>query len=247
MATPESNRSQTDVVIHGIKAMIVEGELSAGSRLPIEKDLAATLGVSRGPLREGVRALVILGVLETRQGDGTYVTSLDSSVLTSSLAFLADLRDPSTSGEVLHVRRLLEVESAALAAAHIDDSGLSELEAILDGMDALGADLDASDVEAFIDGDAAFHAGIARAAENPPLAALIGALVGRTMRIRIGRALQERGSIAAAQSEHRAIVDQLRAGNADGARIRMAAHILGVEQYAMDHATESRSSRVDAQ
>ncbi|MEV4689395.1 FadR/GntR family transcriptional regulator [Microbacterium sp. LWH3-1.2] len=247
MTTPEPNRSQTDVVIHGIKAMIVDGSLSAGSRLPIEKELAAALGVSRGPLREGVRALVILGVLETRQGDGTYVTSLDPSVLMSSLAFLADLRDPSTSGQLLQVRRFLEVESAALAATCIDESGLSELEAILDRMDASTADLDAMDVEAFIDGDSEFHSRIAQATENPTLAAFIDSLVGRTMRIRIGRAVREGGSIAATQAEHRAIVDQLRAGSPDGARIRMAAHILGVEQFAVDHATDNPSSRGDAQ
>ncbi|WP_426321988.1 FadR/GntR family transcriptional regulator [Microbacterium sp. E-13] len=247
MAIPDTSRSQTDVVIQGIKAMIVDGSLSAGSRLPIEKELAAALGVSRGPLREGVRALVILGVLETRQGDGTYVTSLDPSVLMSSLAFLADLRDPSTSGQLLQVRRLLEVESAALAATRIDEPGLSELDAILDRMDLLGADLEGMDVEAFIDGDSAFHARIAQASGNPTLAALVGSLVGRTMRIRIGRAVQEQGSVATTQAEHRAIVDQLRAGSPDGARIRMAAHILGVEQFATGHPTESRSARVDDQ
>jgi len=247
MATPEPTRSQTDVVIQGIKAMIVDGRLSADARLPIEKDLAAALGVSRGSLREGVRALVILGVLETRQGDGTYVTSLDPSVLMSSLAFLADLRHPSTGGQLLHVRRLLESESAALAATHIDEAGIADLEGILDGIDELTADLDTMDVDAFIDADSAFHSRIAVAAENPTLAALIDSLVGRTMRIRLGRAMHQRGSVTAAQSEHRAILDQLRAGSAEGARIRMAAHILGVEQFAVDHFTDAVAPPADAQ
>src|SRR5665647_3177484 len=69
-----SARSQTDVVIEEIKRMIRDRLLRPGSRLPIEKDLAADLGVSRGSLREGVRALCIMGVLETRQGDGSYVS-----------------------------------------------------------------------------------------------------------------------------------------------------------------------------
>ena len=64
-------------IIQEIKRLVLDGVLGPGSRLPVEKDLAARLGVSRGSLREGVRALVHLGVLETRQGDGTYVTELD--------------------------------------------------------------------------------------------------------------------------------------------------------------------------
>jgi GntR family transcriptional regulator, transcriptional repressor for pyruvate dehydrogenase complex len=63
--------SQTDVVVDGIKPMIIRGQLGSGARLPREKDLAMELNVSRGPLREGVCALCLMGVLETRQGDGT--------------------------------------------------------------------------------------------------------------------------------------------------------------------------------
>src|SRR3712207_1697225 len=83
--------SLTDVGVQRIKAMIVDGELEPGSRLPVEHDLAAALGVSRGSLREGVRALAMMGVLETRQGDGTYVTSLDPSVLLAPMGFVVDL------------------------------------------------------------------------------------------------------------------------------------------------------------
>ena len=69
--------SQTDVVVEGIKQMLLDGRFVPGERLPIEADLAVLLGVSRGSLREGVRALSAMGVLETRQGSGTYVTGLD--------------------------------------------------------------------------------------------------------------------------------------------------------------------------
>src|SRR5689334_4268474 len=79
--------SQTDVVVYGIKKMILDGELSPGDQLPIEKDLAPRLGVSRGSLREGVRALSIMGVLETRRGAGMFVTSLDASLLLAPMGF----------------------------------------------------------------------------------------------------------------------------------------------------------------
>ncbi|MBV8601002.1 MAG: FadR family transcriptional regulator, partial [Candidatus Eremiobacteraeota bacterium] len=72
-ATPQR---RTDVAIARIKAMIASGELAPGQRLPNEQDLARELGLSRNSLREAVRALTMIKVLEPRQGDGTYVTSL---------------------------------------------------------------------------------------------------------------------------------------------------------------------------
>ena len=115
--------------------MIASGELRAGDRLPIEKDLAARWGVSRGSLREAVRSLAALGVLETRQGDGTYVTQLDPGSLLRPLEFWADLQEVSQSVELLAVRRVLETESAGLAAVRLTDEELSRLEGILTGIE----------------------------------------------------------------------------------------------------------------
>src|SRR5215471_13149987 len=144
--------SQTDVVIQEIKRLVLEGVLGPGSRLPIEKELAAKLGVSRGSLREGVRALVHLGVLETRQGDGTYVTELDASRLLSPLGFLAELPTPGNAAQLLGVRRILEAESAALAALAIDEGGLESLTEALARADAALRPT-GTDVEGFLDAD----------------------------------------------------------------------------------------------
>jgi len=230
--------SQTDVVISGIKDMLTRGELQPGSRLPVEKDLAALLGVSRGSLREGVRALAALGVLESKQGDGTYVTSLDPSILLSPLGFLADLQQPAHASDLLAVRRVLEVESVSLAATRLTDEGLAELEAILAGVDAILLNDPDMDLEAFIQADADFHSIIARASGNPPLAALIESLVGRTFRARLWRAISHRGSVRETQNEHRAILAELVQRSAERARIRMSVHLLGVEQFSAEHAAD---------
>ena len=108
MTLASGGRSQSEVVVDGIKTMITSGRLSAGSRLPVEKDLAEELGVSRGSLREGVRALVLMGVLETRQGDGTYVTALDPATLLTPLAVLVDLQRPGNMVDLMAVRRVLK-------------------------------------------------------------------------------------------------------------------------------------------
>ncbi|MGR0320915.1 FadR/GntR family transcriptional regulator [Agromyces sp. ZXT2-3] len=231
-------RSQTDVVIQGIKDMLTRGDLQPGSRLPIEKDLAALLGVSRGSLREGVRALATLGVLETRQGDGTYVTALDPAALLSPLGFLADLQQPAHAADLLAVRRVLEAESVSLAATRITDDQLDALEAILTRIDRTLEDEDEVDLEEFINTDTEFHRAIAAASGNPPLAALVDALVGRTFRARLWRAISHRGSLRETQREHRAILDELVRRDPGRASIRMSTHLLGVEEFSAAHADE---------
>src|SRR6478735_1413125 len=239
-ATPDTSaRSQTDVVIQGIKDMITDGELVAGSRLPIEKDLSARFAVSRGSLREGVRALATLGVLETRQGDGTYVTSLDPALLLSPLGFLADLQTSAGSAHLLAVRRILEAESAARAALLLTDGQLGELSATLDRIDDILQSEDSElDLEGYIDADTEFHRIIARASGNPALAGLIESLVGRTFRARLWRAITERRAVRDTQAEHRAILSELVRRDPDRARIRMSVHVLGVEEFASDHQAE---------
>ncbi|WP_243075846.1 FadR/GntR family transcriptional regulator [Microbacterium sp. SS28] len=232
------SRSQTDVVIESIKDLLARGELRPGSRLPIEKDLAAQLGVSRGSLREGVRALATLGVLETRQGDGTYVTSLDPSRLLSPLGFLADLQQPAHAADLLAVRRMLETESVALAAIRLTDDELAHLDGVLDGVDTILQSEPDMDLEAFIDADTEFHRTIARASGNPALAAIIDTLVGRTFRARLWRAISHRGSVRETQAEHRAILDELVRRDPARARIRMSVHLLGVEEFSAAHADE---------
>jgi GntR family transcriptional repressor for pyruvate dehydrogenase complex len=246
---PASGTSQTDVVISGIRELISNGTLAAGDRLPIEKDLAAQFGVSRGPLREGVRALAVLGVLETRQGDGTYVTSLDPLLLLSPLGFFAELQSREDAVHLLGVRRILETEAAGHAAIALTDDDLAELGSILDGIDEALTDDREIDLEKFIDADSAFHRRIARASGNPALAALIESLVSRTFRARLWRAISQRGTVREAQGEHRAILAELARRDPERARIRMAVHVLGVEEFAADHppadqpatATESRT------
>src|SRR5919198_5350345 len=98
----------TDEAIEKIKGMIVSGALRPGERLPRESELAAELGLSRNSLREAVRALSQLRVLEVRQGDGTYVSSLEPGLLLESTGFISHLLLGETEVELYEVRRILE-------------------------------------------------------------------------------------------------------------------------------------------
>lgn len=231
-ASPGS-MSQTDVVVHGIKKMIIDGALSAGDRLPIEKDLAVELGVSRSSLREGVRALSIMGVLETRQGAGTYVTSLDPSLLLGAMGFVVDLHNTKSAANLHSVRRVLETEAAGLAARAITAAELKEAQEWLDRSEA-AMGRKPMDHEAILECDIQFHRLIASCSRNPVLAALIEALASQTVRGRLWRAISDEGAQHAALAEHRAILKALREGEPDRARLRMANHLLAVEEFLHD-------------
>lgn len=226
--------SQTDVVLQGIKKMITTGQIGPGSRLPIEKDLAESLGVSRGSLREGVRALCIMGVLETRQGDGTYVTSLDSNLLLAPMEFMVDLQTPEHRSDLHAVRRVLESEAAARAALSITDEQLAEAAETLAHAAVLVTAPGEIDHEGVMEADIAFHRLIADSSGNSALAALIDALASRTARARLWLGLHQQGQVRLAHSEHVAILNALEMHSPDRARLLMDHHLLTVEDYIQD-------------
>ena len=124
--------SVTTKAIDSIRAMIRSGELAPGERLPPEQELADRLGVSRGSLREAVRALSQINVLDVRRGDGTYVTSLAPSELLSGMVFALELIQTKDLDEVVEVRQLLQPPAAALAAQRVTDEQLTEMHAVID-------------------------------------------------------------------------------------------------------------------
>jgi GntR family transcriptional regulator, transcriptional repressor for pyruvate dehydrogenase complex len=222
--------ARTADVVAAIKAMILSGELRPSERLPAETDLAAMLGVSRGPLREGVSALAAMGVLDTRQGDGTYVTSLEPGLLMAPLSFVVDIHSKDGARQFLAVRRVLECEAAGLAALHILPEIITRAEETLQDAERALAE-DATDYERFFVADRGFHAVIAAASQNPVLAALIESISGRTARARLLRGIFEEGAQQRTIDEHRAVLAAVVAHDPDRARLRMAVHLVGVEDF----------------
>lgn len=221
--------SRTDEAVDSIKRMILDGVLRPGDRLPVEKELADSLGVSRGPLREAVSALSILGIVSTRQGNGTYVTNLDATQLLAPMGFVVDLHGQGDPGHISTVRRLLEAEAARLAAAMITQEALEQARTLLDEAGRIVGQAPQAH-ERLIEIDIAFHRIIAAHAGNPVLAGLIEAFAGRTVRRRLWRSLHEEGADQRTHDEHVAIWRALASRDAEGARIRMANHLIGVEE-----------------
>lgn len=215
----------TDEAILRIKDMILSGELHPGDRLPPEKELSERLGLSRSSMREAIKALEVIRVLDVRQGDGTYVTSLDPKLLLEALTFVVDLHDDKSVLELFAVRRILEPAAASLAAGARSDSVIAALRNQLDSIAS------STDVEELVAHDLKFHSTIVEAAGNAYLTTLVESLSGPTTRARIWRGLTQSSAISRTISEHAAIVDAIDAGDAKLAESLTAAHIYGVEHW----------------
>ncbi len=201
-----------------IKQMIVSGELRAGQRLPAERDLAVQLGVSRPSLREAIRALVALKILESRHGEGTFVSSLEPELLAEPIDFVLQVNELALQS-LFEARRVLEAGVAALAAERATDLELADLENFARAGRAFLHDLDAH-----IEHDIEFHDRIRRAARSPILGSLLTSITALALESR-------RRSVASPRVrkqttvDHEAIVRALKSRDADAAHAAMVEHL----------------------
>ncbi|MFC1411427.1 FadR/GntR family transcriptional regulator [Streptacidiphilus sp. N1-12] len=215
----------TDEAIGKIKEMIISGRVRPGEKLPREADLAAELGLSRNSLREAVKALTLVNVLDVRQGDGTYATSLAPSLLLEALSFIVDFHRDDTVLDFLEVRRILEPSATALAAARMSDADCTELGKVLESVTS------STPVEELVAADLEFHRLIALGAGNPVLASLVDNMSAPTIRARVWRGMTERGALDRTLAEHRAIYDAIRAHDGNLARSWATVHVAGIESW----------------
>lgn len=221
---------RTDDAIEKIKLMLLSGELRPGDRLPVENDLASRLGVSRNSLREAVRALTTMRVLMTRQGDGTYVTSLAPEMMLDHIRFAASLHQDATVLQFVAVRRILEPEAVALAVPLIGDGEIAKLGDLLDELVTLAGEQPV-DTERLVANDQMFHSILTRASENPVLSTIVESMSAATVRARIWRGIAEDGAIMRTIGEHRAIYQAVLGRDVGRARLQSAVHIAGVEDW----------------
>ncbi|NCC79063.1 MAG: FadR family transcriptional regulator [Clostridia bacterium] len=133
MFTPVKSTKVYEQVIEQIKYMITSGELKKGEKLPPERELVEKFQVSRTSVREALRALQIIGLIESRQGGGNYIKDSFDDNLIEPLSMMFVLQN-SRNSEILELRRVLEVETARLAAKNISDEELTRLKEIIDRM-----------------------------------------------------------------------------------------------------------------
>ncbi len=158
MLSPIRKGSLVETAIESLRQNIENGEWSVGSRLPVESELSEALGISRNTIREAVRVLVHVGMLETRQGDGTFVrANRDAGETLRRIA-------RSRLAEQIEVRTMLETEASRLAAERRTDSDLKTMTSALDARAAAG-----TDITERIRQDEIFHHALVKASHNTAL------------------------------------------------------------------------------
>ena len=222
--------SLTDKAITRIRELIQSGELSPGSKLPPEQQLAAELGLGRNLMREAVSALVAARVLEVRRGSGTYVTSLEPRLLLEGISGAVELLQTDTMLELTEVRRLFEPAATGLAATRISPRQLAEVKGHLDAMRAA-----AEDMEVLNQHDAAFHHAVIAATGNETLSALLDGISSQTLRARVWRGLVDADAAGRTLTEHEAIYAALVAGDAVLAHAAALMHVTTTETWLRAH------------
>ena len=228
---PLKRAGLTDLLVARILGLVTTGELKPGDQLPPERKLAETFDVSRPTLREALRALSVLGVIESRHGGGVFVSRLEANDLLAPLTFFLTLRSAEVD-KLYDARRLIEGEIASLAALRVSAEALRELETLIEWQDDAKAD-----PARYRGLDTAFHRRIGDLSGNEFLARAAQSLnvLGQEFR---KTASETPTIIATSIDDHRAILGALRRHDAEAARLAMATH--------MSHVLQSTKAALEA-
>jgi len=218
---PERNGTTSEEVISRLRDLIHSGELRQGDRLPPERDLAKLFGVSRPSLRAGIRSLAAVGILQARQGAGTFVVKTDGSPSLDSnpLRLMASLHG-FTSEEMFEARRSLEMSIAALAAERATSDHLATMSEEIAGM---YASLD--DPEQFLVHDMRFHQAVAAASSNRILTSLMNMVATILYDVR-SQTVKRAKDLKESAEMHRHVYRAIRERNAEAARNAMRDHLV---------------------
>lgn len=221
----EEKKYAYTAIVERIRDMIRNGELAPGDRLPPERKLAESFGVSRNSLRQAFQALAERKIIESRQGDGTYLlTSLDAFFLSDAL-FDAINEQSSFLQDIIEFRRLMEPEIAALAASRM-------LPATLDRLKIIVCDQQRALMAGRVDDtfDAEFHRQLAQCSGNRLISQVMTTIASIINETR-STWLQSSERRDASVEGHLRIIDALESGDADAAFKAMKNHIAEIENH----------------
>jgi GntR family transcriptional repressor for pyruvate dehydrogenase complex len=201
-----------------IRVLILDGTFPAGQALPSERALAEWFGVSRGSIRDAFRTLGTIGLLATRQGQGTFPQELDVNRLIAPLASILSYRF-ELQDELLDVRRMFEPAVARAAAARVTDEDLADLQRIVEAQHKKLATGQSAIVE-----DTAFHHVLARATRNRVVVSIMATLNDLLVESR-KLTLQQKGRPGRSIQGHEAVVAALRTRDGVAAGEAMREHV----------------------
>ena len=233
--SPIERRKTYELVADRLTEEISSRTLAPGDLLPPERELVASFGVGRSSVREALRMLESRGLIEGR-GNGTFAVAELTNPLNHSLNLLLEAEEADVA-ELFEIRRILEGESAALAAARCTRSQLQRMAEAVDDMEA-----GLASEEEFINADLRFHLSVAEATRNRVAMHLMDAIRGLLQRA-LSSSYHVSGSPQRAIEMHRLIVEAIRDRRPDLARERMQKHVESVERDIRGAARRERGRR----
>lgn len=222
-------------IVQQLHALISQGVLQHGNRLPAERLLAEQFGVSRSSVREAIRSLELQGLVVSKRGAGTFINTEN---LESVVALLASTLSSGSESlkDIFEVRHLLEPQIAAVAAQRADDQDMRRLDEILEEQ---GQQIEGGLTG--VDADTAFHFALASATHNSALVKVVSA-VEDILRISRDQSLQEPGRPQRSLSSHRHILEKIQARDSEGAREAMEYHLTSVEPERLSSSQRSAAN-----
>lgn len=215
---PLKHATLSEEIAERLVQSILAGKFEFGEQLPPERDLAKYLDVGRPTLREALRTLSVLGLLEVRRGEGTFIVNQHSAFVSRAFGW-AVLLDPGPVRQVAELRVAIESETARLAARRATADDHQQLDTLVHAMEAVTAE----PVE-FAQHDIRFHLELARMADNVMLERVLVAIRSLLERW-IGGALQLENAGEMALYHHRRIADAVRRNDEVAAATEMREHI----------------------
>ncbi len=201
------NDSSVDFVVNSIKELLLTQKVMPGDRLPSETELCKLLSVSRGSVREAMKILSALGIVDIRRGDGTYISTGGGKVVFDPLLFSLIVSRPRFA-ELKELRVILEKNVARLAARNADDEDIARLRSCVERTEALRSS-EQRDYDALLALDLEFHETLGRAAKNGPLETIYG-FVMQYFRPYIAQSLKKQKTFSRESAEaHREILDAI--------------------------------------
>jgi GntR family transcriptional regulator, transcriptional repressor for pyruvate dehydrogenase complex len=220
---PVSRATLPQEIVKALTDLIMKRVWKPGDLIPSEKELALQFQVGRSTIREAVKSLVVLGVLEARAGEGSFVREPTSELLSGGFRWGLLLSEGNLD-DFVDVRALIEVECARRAAANRTRELISELNMTVGDMRA-----EPMDHGAFRESDTRFHLAIAHAARNP-IFETVGSTIQSIVRIWYPKTYYIPETKDRTLAEHIAIIDGVASGDADAAARAMRAHIMAAAQ-----------------
>ena len=223
---PIKTRKIYEQIIDQIGQLVAGGQLKPGDRLPSERELVERFQVSRASIREAISALEMMGLIEVRSGEGTYIRQVNLDSVVAPLAWMIFI-EKDTESELYEARKILEVQAAGLAAERAEDDELLEM---FKALEVMREDLEMQQLGE--EADFEFHFAIAKATHNKILFRLMNTIADtmkKTLKISRSKLYEDIHTPMKLYNDHRLLYEAIKDHDVERAKKLMLDHLVGVE------------------